>query len=175
MSSPATLGMIGAVTGIVGAITGLAGLLLGWTNYRRLQQIKALDLRLELRKQVSDVRAVVEALPDLMERSRASRNAVLAALGLAQSGASETWKATWESDRKAAQALAREVPDANETYHCLKHQDLETKLVEVHALATKAEGPRDKYRTALESDDKEREHIRADVRARFNADRRVGI
>jgi hypothetical protein len=172
MSSPATLGIIGAVTGIVGAITGLAGFVLGWTNYRRLQQIKALDLRLELRKQVSDIRAVVEALPDLLERSRASRSAVVAATGF-RTGAFETWKAALESDLMTAQALASELPDADETYQRSKHQNLETKLVEVHALAAKAARLRDKYLTALASDDKEREHIRADARLRLNpADRR---
>lgn len=175
MFSPATLSIIGAVTGIVGAITGLAGLVLGWINHRRVQQIKALDLRLELRKQVSDVRAVVAALPDLLERSQASRSAVLAAIGLSQSGAFESWKAAWESDLKAARALASEVPDAAETYKRLRQQNLETKLVEVHAVATKAAALRDKYLTALASDDKEREHIRADARVLFNADRRAGL
>ena len=68
-----SLAIIGAVTGIIGAITGSAALVLAWISYRRSQQIKALDLRLELRKQVSDVRAAVEELPDLLERSRASR------------------------------------------------------------------------------------------------------
>ena len=166
MSSPATLGIIGAVTGIVGTITGLAGFVLGWTSYRRSQQIKALDLRLELRKQASDVRAAVEELPDLLERSRASRSAVLAAMGVLKSGAFETWKAALESDLKTAQDLARELPDADETYQLSKHQNLETKLVEVHALAAKATRLRNKYLTELAYDDKEREHIRPDVRVR---------
>jgi hypothetical protein len=176
MFSLATLGIIGAVTGIVGAITGLAGFVLGWTNYRRLQQIKALDLRLELRKQVSDVRTVVEALPDLLERSRKSRSAVLAAKGLLQTGAFKIWKAALESDLKTAQALARELPDTDETYQRSKHQNLETKLVEVHALAVKAARLRDKYLTELASDDKEREHIRADASLRWNttANRKSG-
>jgi hypothetical protein len=173
MLTPATLGIIGAVTGIVGAITGIAGFVLGWTNHRRLQQIKALDLRLELRKQVSDVRALVEALPDLLERSRASRSAVLAATGQLRTGAFEIWKAVLERDLKTAQALARELPEANETYQRSKYQNLETKLVEVHALAAKAARLHDKYLTELASDDKEREHIRAGSRLRLNpADRR---
>jgi hypothetical protein len=74
------------VTGIVGAITGPAGSVLGWISYRRSQRVKALDLRLELRKQVSDLRAVVEALPDLLNQSRASRTAVNAAMGVLKSG-----------------------------------------------------------------------------------------
>ena len=171
-----SLGIIGAVTGIIGAITGSAALVLAWISYRRSQQIKALDLRLELRKQVSDVRTVVEALPDLLERSRASRMAVLAAIGVLKSDAFEIWEADLESDLKTAQALTWEVPDADETYQRSKHQDLETKLVEVHTLAGNAARLRDKYLTELAYDDKQRDHIKADVRVRFNpADRRVGL
>ena len=167
MVSPATLGIIGALTGIVGAITWTVGSVLGWISYRRSQQIKRLDLRLELRKQVADVRSVIDALPGLLERSQASHIAVLAAMGMAQSGASESWMAAWKSDFQTAKDLAREAPDADETYQHAKHQDLETKLVEVHTLATKVVALRDKYLTELASDDKEREYLRADFRARF--------
>ena len=93
-----------------------------------------------------------------------------------KSGAFEIWEAGLESDLKTAQALTWEVPDADETYQRSKHQDLETKLVEVHTLAGNAARLRDKYLTELAFDDKEREHVRADVRVRFNpADRRVGL
>jgi hypothetical protein len=171
-----SLGIIGAVTGIIGAITGSAALLLAWISYRRSQQIKALDLRLELRKQVSDVRTVVAALPDLLERSRASRIGVLAAIGVLKSGAFEIWEAGLESDLKTAQALTWEVPDADETYQRSKYQDLETKLVEVHTLAGNAARLRDKYQTELAYDDKQRDHIKADVRIRLNPpDGRLGL
>ena len=81
-----------------------------------------------------------------------------------------------EGDLKTVQALARELPDADETYQHSKHQNLETKLVEVHALAAKATRLRDKCLRELASDDKEREHIRADVRMRSNpVDRRAGL
>jgi hypothetical protein len=172
MFDPATLGIIGAVTGIVGAITGAVGLLLGWTNYRRLEQIKALDLRLELRKQVSDVRALVEELPDLLERSLVSRSAVLAAMGASRSSASEIWRAGFESDLKVAHTLAAELPAADETHQHSKPENLESKLVEIHALAAKAAGLRDKYVAALASDEKEREHIRAEAHRRLS---RVGL
>ena len=62
------------------------------------------------------------------------------------------------------QALARELPDAKETYQRLKPQKLENKLVEVHALAAKADQFRNRYESALASDDKDRDHIRAEGR-----------
>jgi len=175
MFSPAMLD-VAAVTGIIGAITGPVGCLIGLVSYRRSQQIKALDLRLELRKHVSDIRADIEALPALMEGAQASRTAVLAAMGVLQSGASEIWKAALETDLKTVHALARELPDADETYQRSKPKKLENKLVEVHTLAVKVARLRDKYETALASDDKERDRIRADVRTRLNpVDRRVGL
>ena len=95
--------------------------------------------------------------------------AVLAARGFAQSGIGNSWKADCETDLQAVQALACEVPRPDESFQLLKQEDLETRLVEIHALTMKAAGLRDKYSTALASDDKEREQIRADARARFNA------
>jgi hypothetical protein len=159
-----TLGIIGTLTGIVGAITGLVGLVLGWTNYRHLQQIKALDLRLELRKQVSDVRADVEALPTLLEQARASRSAVRAAMGRGQqSGDNLIWKDELENDLMTVQTLAHELPDAKETYLRSKHQELENMLVVVHTLATKAVKIHIKYETALASDARDRDYIRANA------------
>jgi hypothetical protein len=169
MFSPPTFD-IGTVTGIVGAITGPAGCVIGWISYRRSQQIKTLDLRLELRKQVSGVRVDIEALPALLERARASRSAVRSAMGRGQkSGDNLVWNAELENDLKTVQALASELPDAKETYQRSKPQKLENKLVEVHALAAKAAQLRNKYETALASDDKDRDHIRA------GAHRGVGV
>jgi len=152
---------VGIVTGIIGAITGPAGCVIGWISYRRSQQIKVLDLRLELRKQVSDARANIEALPALLERARTSRGAVRSAMGRGQqSGDNLIWKTEFENDLKAVQALASEIPDAQEMYQRSKPQKLENKLVEVHTLSAKAAQFRNKYETALASDDKDREFIR---------------
>jgi hypothetical protein len=167
MFSPPTFD-IGSVTGIIGAITGPAGCLIGWISYRRSQQIKALDLRLELRKQVSDVRVEVQALPTLLGRAQASRNAVRAAMGRGQqSGDNVIWKAELENDLKTVQALARVLSDTTETYQRSNSQELENKLVEVHALSAKVAQFRNKYETALISDDKDREFVRDAANSRF--------
>ena len=71
--------------------------------------------------------------------------------------------------QRAVQALAGELPDANETYQRSIPKNLENKLVEVHALAAEATQFRNKYETALASDDKDRDYIRANVH------RRVGL
>ena len=167
---------VGAITGIVGTITGLAAFVLSYINNRRSQQSKALDLRLPLRKQVSDVRALIDALPDLLERSRDSRITMFAHMGWGPKGppgeeqspsiAAETWMAGWNSDFQAAKDLVRQLPDANETYQRWKHQDLETKLVKVHDVERRATGLRDKYQAELAADDKLRDDLRTGALAR---------
>jgi hypothetical protein len=77
------------------------------------------------------------------------------------------WKGELESDLKIVQALARELPDAKETYRRSKHQELENELVEAHALAAKAAQLRKKYETALASDDRDRDYIRANAPTGF--------
>jgi len=157
---------IGTVTGIIGAITGVAGFVLGSISFQRSQQIKALDLRLELRRKLSDVRVEVEALPILFDEARASRSRVRAALGRGhRSGANVIWNVELQNDLMTVQDLARELPDATETYQGSKPEKLEDKLVDVHALAVKAARLRYKYESALASDDKDRDHISAGVRS----------
>lgn len=169
MFNPSAYG-IGTVTGIIGAITGPAGCVIGWISYRRSEQIKTLDLRLELRKAISGVRVELEALSALLDRARISRSAVSAAMGIGlQSSVNLIWKAKLEDDVKALQALVREVPDVKETYQRSKTQELENKLVEVHAIAAKAAQLRNKYETELAADDKDRDHIRANARRNAGA------
>jgi hypothetical protein len=50
MPAPAWLTYVGAITGIVGTCTGIAGAVISYVNHRRVSRVKALDLRLELRK-----------------------------------------------------------------------------------------------------------------------------
>ena len=84
-----------------------------------------------------------------------------------QSGDNVIWKGNLENDLRIVQALAHELPDAKETYQREKPQELENKLVEAYALATKAAHIRNKYETALASDDKDRAHIRANAPTGF--------
>jgi hypothetical protein len=169
MSEPGWLSYTGAITGVIGAVTGIAGAIMGYISYRHSEQLKALDLRLELRKTEADLRSAVQELPSLLERAKKSRDRVTAATGLRGSGALQQWTSDWEADLAAVRALEGELPDANANHISAKHSELESKLVAVHALASRAERLRDKYQEGLAADDREREHIRADLRVRTQA------
>src|SRR5450759_3809039 len=85
MSDPGLLSYVGAITGTIGAITGIAGATMGYISYRRTGKMKALDLRLELRKAANDLRSTVEGLPSILAQAKGSRIAVLNARGLLHS------------------------------------------------------------------------------------------
>jgi hypothetical protein len=160
------LAYIGAIGGLIGSATGIAGAVMGYISYRRSEEIKALDLRLELRKAENTLRTAVAELLPLLDSAKMSRTGVAAASGLHESGAMVQWLGEWDADLAAARSLKAGVPGANADYAALTHADLEAKLIAVHALEIRAAQLRDKYRAALADDDKRREQIRADHHAR---------
>lgn len=160
MAAPDWVSYFAAVTGAVGMITGITGAVVSVKNYRRVSNIKALDLRLELRKLTSETSTNVRSLPELIEHARRSRVNVAAALGTARTGAMEVWKGQCEADLQAAQELQHALPKAAE-YGALQHDDLEDRIVEVDLLNGKAKALAAKYRAELAKDDKDREYIRS--------------
>lgn len=163
MADSNLLPYIGAITGTIGAITGIAGAAMGFVSYRRSGQMKALNLRLELRKAVGDLHDSVQSLSSLLERAKGSRTAVSAATG--QTGALQHWQGVFEKDLSAVQRLVTETPDPGATYESLSYAELESRLVSVHQIQSQADRLYEKYRASLAADDKEREQIRADVRS----------
>jgi porphobilinogen deaminase len=166
MPAPGWLTYLGAVTGVIGTFTGIAGAVMGYISYRRSSQLKALDLRLELRKQQGDVEEALRDLPALLESDHQSRIAVASATGLLRTGATEAWKQQLETDRSAIAALTTQPKSPNNEYASLTHSMLEDRLVELHRLRSTVNQYVDKYRAAIAADDRVREHIRADMRAR---------
>ncbi len=169
MSDPNWLSYAGVITGTIGAITGIAGATMGYISYRRAGRMKALDLRLELRKAVNDLRSTVESLPSILGPAKGSHISVLNARGILHSSMADQWNAECEKDLAAAKLLESEVPDPTSSFEELTHSELEAKLVAVHAAQSKATGLSEKYRASLASDDKDRDNIQADQRAQTQA------
>jgi hypothetical protein len=153
MSAPEWLSYVGVVTGIAGAV-------MGYVSLRRGARLKALELRLELRKSEADTRLALENLPGLFEKAENSRLKVAAATGRYSSGATEQWRRDLEADRSVAKALQATLPPAPNDYTSLTHTELEAKLVELHSLRSKVMRLSEKYQAELAADDKEREHLR---------------
>jgi hypothetical protein len=172
MNQPNWLTYLGAVTGVAGMVTGIVGAVMGYIAYRRSGEMKALDLRLQLRKAESDLRDIVERMPHLIDEARGSRLAVTSALGTLRSGAVDSFKSRCESDIALARSLGRELPPADRDYLDSDYRALEARLVQVHGLTARAVNLRDRYLSEIAKDDKDREHIRASNLAHHAGPRR---
>ena len=112
-------------TGIVGAITGIGGAVMGYIAYRKVNSLKSLDLRLELRRAVNDLHSIIGELPGIIDSANRSRQSVAAASGRFQSGWMEQWARDIETDKNRLEQLSREAPVSNDTFTALSHADLE--------------------------------------------------
>jgi len=153
-------------TGVLGAITGISGAIMGYISYRRSNSVKALDLRLELRRAVSEIDADLSNLGKLMDHANKSRQRVAAATGRAQSGAMVLWDKGFAEDKAKLETLLGKAPSSSESYDSLSPTDLESKLVAAHKLQGEISQLKEKYHASLAADDEERKEIREDMRAR---------
>jgi len=140
---------VGAATGVVGAVTGIIALI-------RSGRFKTLDLRLELRKGENDLRAVIDELPGQMKRATWSRQNIHAMRGLGGSGVAVAWQLAMDADTKTYQEIAKARPPEEQDHRGLSAADLESRIIELDAVLSKAKGLRDKYVAALATDDQDR-------------------
>lgn len=154
MSDPLWLSYVGAITGITGSVLGLIA-------YKRSNELKSLDLRLELRKNLNTLHADANELLPFMEHTKKSRYAVSSATGRLKSGPLQKWDADYESDKTFITALINDIPSLDNTYIDLSHLSLESKIIEVHSLQDKVSRLRQKFNEFLAEDDRARVQIAA--------------
>ncbi|WP_028214500.1 hypothetical protein [Paraburkholderia mimosarum] len=152
-------------TGYVGMATGIFGAVTGFLGYRRANQIKSLDLRLELRKVLSDAHDSLSSLPTLIEEANGSRHAVLAAKGLGGSGNKIVWDEAVAADRAQIDRIAPSLPSEGADFSTLSSEHLEAEIVAAHKIKTSLSGMVAKYRAALAADSEDRKQIAHQVTA----------
>jgi hypothetical protein len=145
----------------VGMVTGVIGAVMGYIGYRRSNEIKSLDLRLEYRKSINDYVSAISKVEKLLPYANNSRERVAAGIGNYHSGAMQHWKQEYEADSNELNKLAGSVPSPDGNYDHLTFKQLESKLVEMHKLQNEIKALVDKYQSALDADDKTREYIRS--------------
>lgn len=155
-------------TGYVGVITGVAGAIMGYVSYRRSNEIRSLDLRIELKRALVEAHSACCSLQDKMVTANNSKMAVAAAIGMLGSGAMQNWNNAYASDQDALKQLANDLPAENSSFEGLSLKSLEAKLVKVHRTSVELDSISQKYSDALVRDDEERRHLREDKRAERN-------
>jgi len=166
VSEPTWISSAAVITGIIGAVTGIVGAILGYVGYWRTEQLKALDLRVELRKLLADLHSRVSEFPELLELAKRSRTRVASATGMYQSGAMQKWLTDWDSDQMLELDLRAQLPDAGQSFTSASQAELEANLIRLHALKTQVVGLHDKYKASLATDDRQRDHLLEDMRMR---------
>lgn len=159
VADPHWMSYVGMVTGVIGAITGVAGAIMGYLGYRRSDKLKVLDLRLELRKAVSGTRVALEQLRKLIDTAKRSRVNNFAARGLSQSGAMKVWIDEVKADNVKIGELHQRAPAEGINYNTLGPSALESELVAVHKCQKEIEALRDKYVSAMRSDEESRKYM----------------
>ncbi len=164
MSGQSWLAYTGAIAGIVGAITGVAGAILAALALHRTSQLKALDLRLELRRTESTLQSDIHDLIPLMESAKTSRTRLAAAQLCYHSGATTHWLSEWDLDLTGAKLLVEGASDLDVDCSKFSQAELEARLVTVHKLQHQVAKIYGKYKNSLAADDAGREQLRADQR-----------
>ncbi|CAN7766076.1 hypothetical protein LJR034_007420 [Caballeronia sp. LjRoot34] len=146
-------------TGYVGMATGIFGAVMGFIGYRRSNQIKALDLRLELRKALGDAHNSLSTLRALVNAAAGSRRAVLAAKGLGGSGAMAAWHQMTDADLAEIDKIAASIRSEGADFSALSAEPLESEIVAAHKIKNSLSTLIDKYHGELAADDAAREQI----------------
>lgn len=140
---------------------GVIGTVSGCMAYRRTGRMKALDLRLELRKADKDLRDLIGGLRDHLHQADISRRALATTSGGIKSGAMTAWQDQLELDLSLVDYLEATMPSGRDDYRGLNVERLESLLVDRHDLRTEAMKLHGKYQTSMDRDGKQREELAA--------------
>ncbi|WP_413183382.1 hypothetical protein [Paraburkholderia sacchari] len=152
-------------TNYVGTATGLIALAVSIGAYRRSNQIKSLDMRIELRKVIGESHDSLNNLRSLIDYAAGSRRAVLAARGQGRSGAMQVWEQTLTTDRAEIERIAAALRSEDADFAALSQARLETELVAAYKLKTGLTNLVDKYRGEVTADNDARRQISEQVTA----------
>ena len=166
MAEPHWTGYAGMITGVIGAITGISGAVMGYLGYRHSKKLKALDLRLELQKALNEVDLLSDGIENFLDRVNKSHERVMAARGMANSGAWQLWQQEFAQDKVSLGALLVGRLQPEGSYEHLTPDELESRVVTVDRFRGGLEKIRGKYSSILEEDDEKRRHLRDGARHR---------
>jgi hypothetical protein len=150
-----------SVTGIIGAVTGTLALIVSIKSYIRVSAMKALDLRLEIGRAFNNLDVLLSGVEDRLDYVRKSHFAVLAAIGMYQSGQKQKFDADFEADKMRLRSLLGTQPKREVDYRGRDPAYLESLLTDIHALQVQVADLRAKYDRIYAGDEERRTEIRA--------------
>jgi hypothetical protein len=156
-----TAGSVRDWASYVGTLTGVASLGIATAAFIRSRRSKALDLRIELRKEEKATRTLLDELPGLIDHANSSRTSINIATGHFNSSSQVLWNQACETDRTEVATLRRQLPELEIDYRKYEPEELEAALIAMYELRAKAGRLREKYQASMSADDKARDQIQA--------------
>ena len=138
-----------ALLSMIGAVSGLMGTVMGYVSIRRTRELKATDLRIDLRKAANSLSALSAELPALLNSAKLSREAA----PMSPMGA---WTDGMTADLETAKQIESDLPPKLLSLERVSHAELENRIVAVHRLSLAAQAVKEKYEASMQRDEKQR-------------------
>ena len=153
--------IIGTISGLIGAVAGILGLIMGYIAYRRSNELKKSDRRLDLQKITNDTRIAGAYLLEIVDLALRSRRAINNAIGMFHSGAMKKYELQHETDSERATELCQQVAERAEDSNCneMSLQQLEQDLVEIHRIKGEIDHLTHKYQESMQQDKEKRQRL----------------
>ena len=149
---------VAIVTAIIGAITGIAGSIMGYVAYRRSNEIKKSDRRLDLHELTTDAQLAADGLLETLRQALKSRREGLSARGILHSSFMAQFATQHEEDSKRATELLNQIPTVAEDvdYDSMSLRQLEQEFARIYKIKGKIDQLNGKYRDSIEQDQNDR-------------------
>ena len=152
---------IGTISGLIGAVAGIFGLIMGYVAYRRSNELKKSDRRVDLHKITNDTRIAGEDLLELVKLAIRSRRAINNAIGMFHSGAMKKYESQHEADSRQATELFEQVAKRTKepNYDAKSLRQLEQELVEIHRIKSEIDHLTRRYKESIQQDENQRHQL----------------
>lgn len=155
------MSVTGAVGGVIGSVLGLGSAWVAHRASRRSLELKALELRLEIRKAINALNHGNKRLEDQLNLAFRSRTRVAAAAGVLKSGEMVNWRAQFDTDSADLNDLKHALEVLSQDFGGRSTHDLEALLADLDAQAYHVKALLGRYRDSVAADDKAREQAMA--------------
>lgn len=154
-------------TSYVGMASGVLGVFVASFSLYKTGRIKALDLRLELKRAVLDLHSLHGELAETLPRARKSREAIAAAMGRFGSGGTKSWLEEHSVDVNTWREMKESLPNKESSFRFISSAALENKLIAVHKQSSTLQSIKDKYVESMRKDAKDSEFLREQAHKRI--------
>lgn len=143
----------GIILGIIGTLVGLGGLWLSYKNYRWIKSQKIIDIRLDLIKSVISTHELVSVVQERIRSARVSRSSLLAASGMARSGAWIAMEQKIQKDQEEVNDIVKALPLRKASFTQGTEEEIAEATRKVHDAYERLTTLKDNYEADLRSDE----------------------